>query len=106
MMGTMNLRDIIAGQHSSLNGFQASKFVASKVVPGTYKIKHMLHTKLIESLDLYALENMNNLELRATIESAIQKIISDEHLQINSADLLRVTAEIQNEIFGLGPKMS
>ena len=103
MMETMNLRDIIAGQHMSLNGFQASKFVASKSVPGTYKIKHMLHTKLIESLDLYALENMNNLELRATIESTIQKFVSDEHLQINSADLLRVTAEIQNEIFGLGP---
>jgi pilus assembly protein CpaF len=46
---------------------------------------------------------MNNLELRATIESTIQKFVSDEHLQINSADLLRVTAEIQNEIFGLGP---
>jgi hypothetical protein len=68
MIGTMNLRDIISEQHSSLNGFQASKFVASKVAPGTCKIKHMLHTKLIESLDLYALENMNNLELRATIE--------------------------------------
>ena len=103
MMETMNLRDIIAGQHTSLNGFQASKFVASKSAPGTYKIKHMLHTKLIESLDLYALENMNNLELRATIESTIQKFVSDEHLQINAADLLRVTAEIQNEIFGLGP---
>jgi pilus assembly protein CpaF len=103
MMGIMNLRDVIAGQHTNLNGFQTSQLVASKVVQATYKIKHMLHTKLIESLDLYALENMNNLELRATIESAIQKIVSDEHLQINSADLLRVTAEIQNEIFGLGP---
>ena len=99
----MNLRDILSEQQPHLHSFQANGFLSSKPAPTTGKIKHMLHTKLIDGLDLYAMENMSNTELRSTIESAIKKVVSDEHLQINSGDLLRVTTEIQNEIFGLGP---
>jgi len=99
----MNLRDILSEQQSHVHSFQTNGFLATKPAATTGKIKHMLHTKLIDGLDLYAMENMSNIELRSTIETAIQKIVSDEHLQINSGDLLRVTTEIQNEIFGLGP---
>lgn len=68
-----------------------------------HPFKHQLHARLLERLDLAAIEGMSPSELRSKLKSSMEQIVEEDHLLINDADLTRLVGEIQNEIVGLGP---
>jgi len=79
---------------------------ASPVVGGSRNVvllKRQLHTRLVESMDLNALESMSTEELKNYLSSAVRKVVLEDRLVINDTDLSRLIKEIQDEVMGLGP---
>ena len=70
---------------------------------GYYQIKTGLHHKILARLNLSAAELMSKEELRATLNSLIHALVEEESLQVNHAELNKLTMDLQNEIMGLGP---
>lgn len=67
------------------------------------QLKRQIHSRLVETINLSALERMSNSEMRSYLKSAVQKVVADDHLVINEADLARLISQIQDEVLGLGP---
>lgn len=70
---------------------------------GVVLLKRQLHSRLVETMDLGALERMDSDELKSYLKLAVQKVVRDDHLVINEVDLARLISEIQDEVLGLGP---
>jgi pilus assembly protein CpaF len=67
------------------------------------KLKQMLHTRLMEELDLAAMETFNENQQFEHLNAGVEKIIKKDQLIINSLDLINIVKDLKNEIFGLGP---
>ncbi|WP_232034919.1 CpaF family protein [Desulfovibrio ferrophilus] len=70
-----------------------------------YDIKAKLHERLIESLDLSAVDELAPERLRDEIARLVGRILRDEfrHAPLNAAERRQAIAEIQDEVLGLGP---
>ncbi|WP_461211318.1 CpaF family protein [Desulfocurvus sp. DL9XJH121] len=70
-----------------------------------YEIKAQVHQRLIDSLDLTAVEELAPDKLRSEIARLVEKILREEFRStpMNAADRRRAVAEIQDEVLGLGP---
>jgi len=66
-------------------------------------LKRQLHTRLVETMDLNALESMSTEELKNYLSAAVRKVVLEDRLVINDNDLSRLIKEIQDEVMGLGP---
>ena len=67
------------------------------------QLKRQIHSRLVETINLSALERMSSSEMRSYLKSAVQKVVADDHLVVNDADLMRLISQIQDEVLGLGP---
>lgn len=99
----MSLRDSIQSEANDLGSFENSAAVAAEMNQQVGKLKEQLHTRLLERLDLAALESMSPQVLRSHLKTCIEQIVSEDKLLINETDLIRLIEEIQNEVVGLGP---
>jgi pilus assembly protein CpaF len=63
----------------------------------------MLHARLMEELDLAAMETFNENQQFEHLNAGVEKIIKKDQLIINSLDLINIVKDLKNEIFGLGP---
>lgn len=100
----MSLRETL--QRSGLNGDHYENTSASVDLvntSGVVKLKTLIHARLVDTMNLSAIERMDEDDLRAYLKTAINKVIVEDHLVVNDSDLDKLITEIQDEIFGLGP---
>jgi len=67
------------------------------------EIKIQLHRELLEQLNLAALENANETELRAEITTIANEILEEKGIVLNRDDRQTLTKELYDEVTGLGP---
>jgi pilus assembly protein CpaF len=68
-----------------------------------FEIKSQVHAKLLNSLTADQLKDLNKDSVRGQIGAVVEKLILDEAIPMTVAERERVTEEILDEVFGLGP---
>ncbi len=68
-----------------------------------YEIKTQVHTKLLGSLTQEQLKGLNKESIRGQIANVIERLVQNEGTPMTVAERDRVTDEILDEVFGLGP---
>ncbi|MES2907357.1 MAG: CpaF family protein [Pseudomonadota bacterium] len=71
--------------------------------PKLLEAKVRLHRKLIEELNLSALEKLPHEELRAAILPIVSQYVLTERIALNTQELENFFSEILDEMMGLGP---
>src|SRR5436305_5628289 len=79
---------------ANANPLQTDKLLDAKV---------RLHRKLIEEVNLQALEKLPEHEMRGHIQKLVSQYVLSERLALNSEELNDFVAEIIDEMTGLGP---
>ncbi|WP_171241095.1 CpaF family protein [Ruegeria sp. HKCCA5491] len=67
------------------------------------EIKIELHRELLENLNLAALENAGESELRAEISAIASEVLELKNIVLNREDRSQLTKELYDEVTGLGP---
>lgn len=98
----MSLRDtLLRGDRSA--DYYDQQGVEVERSTNVVNLKTLIHARLVETMNLAAIERMGDDELKAYLKSAVSKVILEDQLVVNEADLVRLVSEIQDEIVGLGP---
>ena len=71
--------------------------------PEYQELKFTLHRKLLDRINLEILSSMAGERVRAEIRTALAKLIDEEKTPLSLVEKDRVTEEVLNEVFGLGP---
>ena len=67
------------------------------------EIKIEMHRELLENLNLSALENAAEAELRTEISAIAAEILNERNIVLNREDRTQLTKELYDEVRGLGP---
>jgi len=78
----------------------APAFVASSKF---IELKVHLHQRLLDQLNLSAIEDMNPDEFRIELESIIVELLSESEVPLNATERKRIVSDIIDEVLGLGP---
>ncbi len=78
-------------------------FTAQALAPEYQELKFSLHRKLLERINLEALSAIGGERVRGEIRSAVSKLVEEEPTPLSRVEKERVTEEVLNEVFGLGP---
>lgn len=97
----MSLRQALSKKE--LNSHHAVAHVIRRELSDQSKLKQMLHSRLLEEVDLGVMESLPEIQVFDQLASNVEKIVKKDQLVINQADLISIVGEIKNEIFGLGP---
>jgi len=84
---------------SSLRPVQQSS--AADVIVQDLRLR--IHRKLIETLDLSKLSNLEMERVRVEIRHILEDMVKSESIPLSRADRDRLVMEVQHEVFGLGP---
>ncbi len=84
----------LAAASAAANPLQTDKLLDAKV---------RLHRRLIEEINLSALEKLPEEEMRAHIQQLVSQYVMVERLALNSQELSDFVTEILDEMTGLGP---
>jgi pilus assembly protein CpaF len=68
-----------------------------------FEIKSQVHQKLLNSLSVDQLKDLNKDSVRGQIGAVVERLILDEAVPMTMAERERVIEEILDEVFGLGP---
>ncbi len=71
--------------------------------PEYQELKFTLHRKLLERINLEALSSIAGERVRTEIRTAVSRLVSEERTPLSLLEKERVTEEVLNEVFGLGP---
>lgn len=67
-------------------------------------VKHYFHKKLLETLDLGVLSNLEEGRAKKELQEAVSQLMNDDHTHpISLEGRKRVIKQIEDEVFGLGP---
>jgi pilus assembly protein CpaF len=66
-------------------------------------LKTSIHTKLLERIDLAAMENMPADRLRGELKAMVEQLLAEQGMGLNEDERKRLVVDIQNEVMGLGP---
>src|SRR5262245_62406614 len=69
-------------------------------------LKVRVHQKLLNILNMDAVKAESRQELRREVQSALERILREDHLPISMTERNRLAEEILDEVFGLGPLRS
>lgn len=97
----MSLRQALSKKE--LNSHHAVAHVIRRELSDQSKLKQMLHSRLLEEVDLGVIESLPEIQVFDQLASNVEKIVKKDQLVINQSDLISIVGEIKNEIFGLGP---
>lgn len=97
----MSLRKIISSTSDYPSSLKSTNI--RRESPEQSKLKQMLHARLLEELDLNALKILPENQMLEQLMASIERIVIKDQLVISQIDLINITSEIKNEIFGLGP---
>jgi len=79
---------------------------ASKKIPEEYfELKHRIHDRLIDLIDLTVIEKLDQSTIKAQIRTIVENILHQDgdRVPLNSLEVELLITEIQNEVLGLGP---
>lgn len=99
----MSLRDVIQKGSNQLGEYENTRAIIARNTSEHSRLKQLLHAKLLDKMDLVAIEKMTEVDLKVHLKKSVENIIADEKLPINEVDINRLVHDIQNEIIGLGP---
>jgi pilus assembly protein CpaF len=68
-----------------------------------YELKTRIHRKLVETLDLTALNQRDEGDVRSEVRDVVASLCEQENAILNVNDRQQLIEEILNETFGLGP---
>lgn len=68
-----------------------------------YEIKHKIHNRLVDEINLSALESMSKEEATPEITEIIENLLIEEKIVFNEKEKSDLSAEILHELKGLGP---
>ena len=68
-----------------------------------YQLKHRIHSRLLEEINLKALELLEVAEIRPELERIVQTFLSEEKALLNKGETQDLVEEILNELKGLRP---
>jgi pilus assembly protein CpaF len=84
-----------------------AKFGSSTAVAGlsdrTVELKARIHRRMVESINLSALEDIETEALRSQVRQIISGLVGEEQLPLSEAERATLEEQIINETFGLGP---
>jgi pilus assembly protein CpaF len=66
-------------------------------------LKFALHRKLLERINLEVLSALGGERVRGEIRAAVAKLLEEESTPLSRLEKERITEEVLNEVFGLGP---
>ena len=67
------------------------------------KLKTDIHQKLLDRLNLTAIENMPSGQLLAEIKLMVERLLIEENIPLNEDERHSIVRDIQHEVLGLGP---
>lgn len=83
---------------------QASSKSKDRAVSDAYQeLKSRIHRKLIDSINLSALDASNNERVVEEIRLILGEMIQTENLPLNASEREQLIEDVQHETFGLGP---
>ncbi|HXU61989.1 MAG TPA: CpaF family protein, partial [Polyangia bacterium] len=68
-----------------------------------YELKHELHQKLIEKLDLQTIERLPREQLRDELRMIMTQLLAQSDLPLNRVEREQMVEELLDEVTGLGP---
>ena len=68
-----------------------------------YDLKVAIHSKLLDRIDLAALELIPEERLREELRQLVERLLLEEGVALNDVERKRIVVDIQNEVLGLGP---
>jgi len=71
--------------------------------PQYQELKFTLHRKLLDRINLEILSSMASERVRAEIRAVVTKLVEEEKTPLSLMEKDRVTEEVLDEVFGLGP---
>ncbi len=71
--------------------------------PEYQELKFALHRKLLDRINLEVLSSMAGERVRTEIRTALARLVAEEKTPLSLVEKDRVTEEVLNEVFGLGP---
>jgi pilus assembly protein CpaF len=86
------------GIRSPLRPMQAS---SSDIILQDLRLR--IHRKLIDTLDLSKLSNLEMERVKVEIRRILEDLVMSEAIPLSRADRDRLVMEVQHEVFGLGP---
>jgi pilus assembly protein CpaF len=66
-------------------------------------LKVMLHQKLIDKINLVALETMTRAQVSEQLSPIVSRLVAEERTALNNAEYDRLLEELLDEVLGLGP---
>jgi pilus assembly protein CpaF len=84
-------------------GWVTRLFSQQSPAPEYQELKFALHRKLLERINLETLSSIAGERIRAEIRGAVSKLVAEEKTPLSLMEKERVTEEVLNEVFGLGP---
>src|SRR5512145_622841 len=81
--------------------FRAMQTTSPDVILQDLRLR--IHRKLIDTLDLTKLSNLEMERVRVEIRRILEDMVAAEAIPVSRADRDRLVMEVQHEVFGLGP---
>jgi pilus assembly protein CpaF len=88
----------------------SNRTLIEKISPGArldirsyHKLKSMVHSRLVDLLDLSAIEEMPEESLKGLIRDVIRDVIAAENVPLNTKEQDSLISDVMDEILGLGP---
>ncbi len=85
------------------SGWVNRLFNAASPSPEYQELKFALHRKLLERINLEVLSALGGERVRGEIRAAVAKLLEEESTPLSRLEKERITEEVLNEVFGLGP---
>ena len=87
----------------SVGDLAAEVLAAAAAADSLLDIKLRLHAKLIEEIDLNALDQLDEGEMRRQVRGLVGQVAKEERLAFNVAELDELGSSVYDEMVGLGP---
>jgi pilus assembly protein CpaF len=95
-----SLRDRFASLATDISERPATPFTS---VEAYRALKARTHTKLLDRLDLSALEHLSADKLRQEIALMVERVLPEEDVAINDVERSNLIRDIQHDMLGFGP---
>jgi len=93
----------LAAQASSVAPVKPITKPKSSKVDDWLNTKIKMHSRLIDEIDLTALDGMETPALRSRVHDIVKEMVHEERLKLNAAEIKNLASGIFDEMTGLGP---
>jgi pilus assembly protein CpaF len=99
----MSLREQLQQVDHNGNGSRESALRQAATAASHYDISLRLHRKLLDKIDLTAIETMPGERVRSEIRAVMDRLLDEETVPVSTSERQQITQDILHEVLGLGP---